>query len=124
MIDRFVHVIIRILAIIFFVLILVYLFYKASGIGYLVFADQAYDTTGNAAESIITVTEGEKLLDIAKDLEKAGIVKNAYITALTFRSMEGYDRIKAGEYILTASMKPSEIMSKLVGDEEKEGTTQ
>ena len=124
MFEKFAHITIRILAFVFFVLILVYLFHRAYGLGYAVFADKPYNTSGTAKESIITVTDGEKLLDITKDMEKAGIVENAYVTALAFRSMEGYDRIKPGEYILTASMKPSEIMNKLIGDEETEGTTQ
>lgn len=123
MFDRFANVIIRILAFVFFVLILAFLFHRASGIGYAVFADKPHDATGTAPECIVTVTENEKLLDIAKDLEKNGIVENAYITALAFRSMEGYDRIRPGEYILTASMRPSEIMDKLTEEGETEGPT-
>ena len=119
MFDRVTHVILRVLLFIIFVLLLVYLFHWAGEVGYSVFADEPYDSSQNAAERLITVTDGEKLLDISRDLERYGIVKNAYITAMSFRTMEGYDRIRPGEYMVKASMKPSEIMTLLVGEKEQ-----
>lgn len=120
MFERITQMVIKILFLIFFVLLLVWVFHEWGKIGYSVFADKPYDGSKSATESVITVTKGESLLNIARDLEKSGIVKNAYVTAMSFRAMEGYDRIKAGEYILKASMKPSEIMEILIHEEEQE----
>ncbi len=120
MLEQFTHVVIRILFFIFFALLLAYCFHQAGEIGYAVFSDAPYNSSQSAPEGVITVTDGEKLLDITKDMEKAGIVKNAYVTALTFRTMEGYDQIRPGEYVLRASMKPSEIMRTLTGQEDDE----
>jgi len=120
MFEKISHTVIKILFFIFFILLLVYLFHEAEKLGYSAFSDRPFDSSENAAETVITVTEGESLLKIARDLEKAGIVKNAYVTALSFRSMEGYDRIRPGEYIVKASMKPSEIMKMLTHEEEEE----
>ena len=120
MFEKISRIVIKLLFLIFFVLLLIYLFHEAGRIGFSVFADKAYDSSETAVESVITVTEGEALLDIAKDLEKTGIVKNAYVTAMAFRTMEGYDQIRPGEYILKASMKPSKIMDMLTRKEEKQ----
>ncbi|MBQ9155602.1 MAG: endolytic transglycosylase MltG [Eubacterium sp.] len=120
MFEKISGAVIRLLFLIFFILLSVLAFNEARKIGYAVFADQAYDNSASATESLITVTEGESLLNIAKDLERTGIVKNARITALSFRTMEGYDRIKPGEYILRASMKPSQIMEIITRAEDEE----
>ncbi|MBR0411461.1 MAG: endolytic transglycosylase MltG [Eubacterium sp.] len=120
MFDKVSHFLIKTLLFIFLLLLAVFLFRESEKTGYAVFADRPYDSSPAATESVITVREKEPLLDIAKDLERSGIVKNAYITAMAFRSMEGYDQIVPGEYIMKASMKPSEILKMLIHEEEEE----
>lgn len=120
MFDKASHMVIKLLFLLFFVLLLIYVFHEAQKVGFAVFADKPYDSSETASESVITVRKDEPLLDIAKDLERAGIVKNAYITALAFRTMEDYDQIKEGEYLVRASMRPSEIMDILIQKEEEE----
>ena len=120
MFDRFLRFILKFVMFLLFAILLFYLFQRAYEIGYAVFADEPYKRPEMATESIITVREDESLLDIARDLERNGIVKNAYVTAIAFRTMEGYDRIRPGEYILKSSMKPSEIMKTFVGKDEED----
>lgn len=120
MFEKISWTLIKILFMIFFIMLLVYLFHEAQEVGYKVFSDRAKDTEKTAIESIITVTEKESLLNIAKDLERAGLVKNAYITAMAFRTMDDYDQIKPGEYIMRSSMRPSEMMKIMIGEDEQE----
>ena len=120
MADKVIRGIVKTLLYIFLVLLFVYIFVSARKVGYLVFADLPLDGPEYAKESILTVEEGEKLLDITKDMEKMGIINNAYVCAMSFRSLEGYKEIRPGEYVLKSSQKPSEILDILIHKEEKE----
>ena len=64
---------VKILFYIFVVLLLVYLFVQTRQFGYLVFADQAKDRPEVAKEIVLTVEEGESLLDISRKLAKQKI---------------------------------------------------
>lgn len=118
MAEKVLRFVMKLAGVIFLVLLMVYLFRETRNIGYSMFADRPYDSSQNAAETVLTVTEGESLVEIGKELQKAGVVKNAYIFALSIRAMEGYDKIQPGEYLVNAAQKPSEILAELT----KEGT--
>lgn len=109
---------VKILFYIFVVLLLVYLFVQMRQFGYLVFADQSKDRPEVAKEIVLTVEEGESLLNISKELAKQKVVDDPYVFALSLRCMEGYEKIQAGEYIVNSSQKPSEILRVLTGKEE------
>ena len=118
MTKKALHFLVKILFYIFVVLLLVYLFVQMRQFGYLVFADKAKDRPEVAREVVLTVEEGESLLDISKDLAKQDVVDNPYVFALALRCLEGYDKIQAGEYVIQSSQKPSDILKTLTGKEE------
>lgn len=109
---------VKILFYIFVVLLLVYLFVQTRQFGYLVFADQAKDRPEVAKEIVLTVEEGDSLLDISRNLAKQEIVDDPYVFALALRCMEGYENIRSGEYVVQSSQKPSEILRILTVREE------
>ncbi|MDO5146439.1 MAG: hypothetical protein Q4D60_05520 [Eubacteriales bacterium] len=119
MADRMIRIVIKILAYVFILLLLVYLFMEAKHLGYQIFADEAKDASDSAVEMILTVSEEENLIQIGKELARGGIVENPYIFAFALRCSEGYDKIQAGEYIVDSSQKPSEILGELIHKEEQ-----
>lgn len=120
MTDKMIRFVVKPLVYIFIALLLVYLFVQMRQYGYLVFADKAKDSPETAKEMVLTVTEDESLLQIGKDLARNEIVDNAYIFAAALRCSEGYKNIRAGEYVVSSSQKPSEILAVLTHKGEQE----
>ena len=115
MAEKVLHVIIKILMYIFIVLLFILLFVRMSGVGRAIFADKPKDKNPQiASETVLVVEQGESLLEISKDLAEQGIVKNPYLFA-----MDGYQNIRPGEYQVSSSEKPSEILKQLTHEEEK-----
>ena len=109
MAEKVLHVIIKILMYIFIVLLFI-----------LIFADKPKDKNPQiASETVLVVEQGESLLEISKDLAEQGIVKNPYLFAISLRCMDGYQNIRPGEYQVSSSEKPSEILKQLTHEEEK-----
>ena len=115
MLERVMHIIIKTLAYIFILLLFVLLFVRMSGFGRAIFEDKAKE----ARETVLVVEEKESLLDISKDLAEQGIVDNAYLFAISLRCMNGYENIRPGEYRVSSSTKPSDILKQLTHEEEK-----
>ena len=62
-------------------------------------------------EHHIVVPPGQPLAATAEALERSGVIRSAFKLRMLAR-LEGYDRrLKAGEYSLTASMSPRDILS-------------
>ena len=116
MAEKVLHVIIKILMYIFIVLLFILLFVRMSGVGRAIFADKNPQI---ASETVLVVEQGESLLEISKDLAEQGIVKNPYLFAISLRCMDGYQNIRPGEYQVSSSEKPSEILKQLTHEEEK-----
>lgn len=119
MLEKVMHVIIRILAYIFIILLFVLLFVRMSGFGHAIFADEAKDSPQEARETVLVVEKKESLLTISKDLAEQGIVDNPYLFAISLRCMNGYENIRPGEYEISSSTKPSDILKQLTHEEEK-----
>ena len=119
MLERVMRVIIRILAYIFIILLFVLLFVRMSGFGHIIFADEAKDSPQEARETVLVVEKKESLLAISKDLAEQGIVDNPYLFAISLRCMNGYENIQPGEYQVSSSAKPSDILKQLTHEEEK-----
>ena len=115
MLERVMHIIIKTLAYIFILLLFVLLFVRMSGFGRAIFEDKPQE----AIETVLVVEEKESLLDISKDLAEQGIVDNAYLFAISLRCMNGYENIRPGEYRVSSSTKPSDILKQLTHEEEK-----
>lgn len=119
MAEKVLHVIIKILMYIFIVLLFILLFVRMSGVGRAIFADKPKDKNPQiASETVLVVEQGESLLEISKDLAEQGIVKNPYLFAISLRCMDGI-RYRPGEYQVSSSEKPSEILKQLTHEEEK-----
>ena len=119
MLERVMHIIIKTLAYIFILLLFVLLFVRMSGFGRAIFEGKAKDKPQEARETVLVVEEKESLLDISKDLAEQGIVDNAYLFAISLRCMNGYENIRPGEYRVSSSTKPSDILKQLTHEEEK-----
>lgn len=111
---------IKALSFIFVILLLVFLFKTCRTFGYKVFSDRAKDVEGTAmvVHAYVHVDEGESLLEIGKDLEEKSIIRDRWIFAVSLRFMDDYDKIGAGDYELSSSMKPSEILQIMIRKEE------
>lgn len=119
MAEKILHVIIRILIYVFVILFFVLLFVRMSGFGHIIFADEAKDSPQEARETMLVVEKKESILSISKDLAEQEIVDNPYLFALSLRCMDGYENIRPGEYKVSSSEKPSQILKQLTHEEEK-----
>ena len=105
MAEKVLHVIIKILMYIFIVLLFILLFVRMSGVGRAIFADKPKDKNPQiASETVLVVEQGESL---------------PYLFAISLRCMDGYQNIRPGEYQVSSSEKPSEILKQLTHEEEK-----
>lgn len=68
---------------------------------------------GGAPESLFTVSRGESLADIARNLERAGLVRSAPAVKWLARWRGLEDQLRAGEYVLSAALPPGEILTRL-----------
>ena len=111
---------IKALSFIFVILLLAFLFKNCRSFGYKVFSDKAKDVEGTpmVVHAYIHVNEGESLLEIGKDLEEKSIIRDRWVFAVSLRFMDDYDKIGAGDYELSSSMKPSEILKAMIRKEE------
>jgi UPF0755 protein len=66
-----------------------------------------------APESLFTVSRGESLADIARNLERAGLVRSGPAVKWLARWRGVEDQLRAGEYVLSAALPPGEILAKL-----------
>lgn len=60
---------------------------------------------------VYEVFPGKSFATIAKDLELAGVVKNAHAFNLYARMTGERAKVKVGEYLVKTSMRPSEVLS-------------
>ena len=100
--------------ILLFLLFQLFLFTKS--LGYEIFSNQAKDSPDHAVESAISIRENESLLEIGRDLKNKGIVKDAYIFAISAWTMDDHDKIVPGEYNITSAQKPSELVEIFTGE--------
>lgn len=66
------------------------------------------------APTLYIVQPGTSARRIAEDLEKQGIVRSAYALRILARWQQVSHRLQAGEYELSATMRPEEILHKIV----------
>ena len=120
MFKKFLIICIKALAVIFVILLLAFLFRTCRTFGYKIFSDKAKDVEGTpmVVHAYIHVDEGESLLKIGEDLEEKSIVRDKWVFAASLRFMDDYDKIGPGDYELSSSMKPSEILQVMIRKEE------
>ena len=69
--------------------------------------------------SIINIPKGTSFIQSVDMLEEAGLIKHRYIFYLLVISKNAHRHIRAGEYELSTSMSPMDILNKLVRGEIK-----
>lgn len=82
--------------------------------GYQLFINLPY-VAGSTQEIKITISEGTDATEVSKLLEYSGIVENRYQIRIKMYLGKYEDRILAGTYILSPSMRPQEILDILSG---------
>jgi len=66
--------------------------------------------SGDAAERSFTIEEGTRLTDIVRALETEGFIENYWSVALLLRAQGLEGQVKAGTFLLSPSMTPSQIV--------------
>ena len=104
----------------FFLISAVLIFISLCGLAVFILSLRHYaqHPTGQSAEKVlITIPAGQSLKATAEVLFKNGIITSPGKFDIVAR-LKGYDkRLKAGEYLLSATMAPIQIMEKLVKGE-------
>jgi UPF0755 protein len=78
-----------------------------------IYAEKPASTNG-CIEKVVIIKSGQDFKSFSERLHKAGIIKELYKFNLLAR-IKGYDRkVKAGEYLLSASMAPNKILQIIV----------
>lgn len=116
MTKRILNFVMWILGFVVLIFLLSQLFLFTMNLGYEIFSNQAKDPRDQAVESAITIRENESLLEIGRDLKNKGIVKDAYLFAISAWTMDDHDKIAPGEYNITSAQKPSELVEIFTGE--------
>jgi len=69
--------------------------------------------TPGAPERLFTVSRGESLADIARNLERAGLVRSGLAVKWLARWRGLAGELRAGEYALSAALPPGEILARI-----------
>lgn len=80
----------------------------ALSIGFVLFLGRPADPDG--APRIFLVAQGATLKQVARDLEKEGLVTSDTLFSLTGRLLGSHREIRAGEYLLTPALPPVRIL--------------
>jgi peptidoglycan lytic transglycosylase G len=73
------------------------------------FSNTPYDSTGQAIK--FNVQPGQNLSIISENLQKEGIIKSSFFFKILVSYKENAKELKAGEYMLSASKTPLQILS-------------
>jgi UPF0755 protein len=74
----------------------------------------------NGKSVVVTVPEGASVQDIAKIMERSGIVRNSYVFMVQMYLSEYKDEIVPGTYTLSTTMLPDEILAAIAPKSEEE----
>jgi len=67
----------------------------------------------DAPEVLFVVSPGETLADVARSLEREGLVRNAAAVEWLARLRNLAAQLRAGEYVLSAALAPNEILTRI-----------
>ena len=74
-----------------------------------VFSDEAYETEPGK-NAVVKIPEDISAKELAEILEKNGLIEDADIFRYQMKMADFGDTVKAGEYELSSSMTPSEML--------------
>lgn len=84
--------------------------------GHAVFQEEALDEMPGRTIQV-TVEEGSSAMDIAKLLERKGLVEDSKLFYLQILCSKYAKTMEAGTYTLSTAMKPRELMAVMSGEE-------
>ena len=93
---------------------------KAYDFGYRVFAEEAV-TTGEGRIISISVEPDDSVLDIGKNLEEKGLIRDANLFFVQELLSENHGKMQPGIYDLSTAMTAEEMMDVMAADAPKEG---
>ncbi|MFQ5587058.1 MAG: endolytic transglycosylase MltG [Thermodesulfobacteriota bacterium] len=72
---------------------------------------------GKARDVVIVVPKGSSFIFVARELQGAGVIRNAHDFSLLASLKDAHTRVKAGEYRFTTPVRPLTVLHKLVRGE-------
>lgn len=102
-----------------FVAIVAMVIFTSAGKGFefgkAIFEDAAIDLPEQGKAVVVTIRDDYSSYDIAKAVEKAGLVEDKNVFFIQLILSEYKEDIKAGTYTASTAQRPSEIMQTLAG---------
>ena len=120
-IGSIVETIIKVAALLFLISFVYDAAIKAYDFGFRVFAEEAM-TTGDGRTISISVEQDDTVMDIGKNLQEKGLIRDANLFFVQELLSENHGKINPGIYDLNTSMKSDEmlaIMAAEPGEEKK-----
>ena len=91
------------------------IFFMALGYAWFIWSHFINSPAGVSEQELIhEVIHGSSFYQVAHDLEKKGIVKNAQLFSLYGRLNGSANKIKKGEYAIRSNMSPKEVLVVIV----------
>ena len=118
---RVVLICLRVAVFVAVVLGIVYLGQSAYHYTQAVFSDEAYEEEPGK-NVVLKIPEDVSVKTLSEVMEENGLVKDASVFRLKMKTADFGGVVKAGEYHLNSSMKPSEMIRILSGQAEEDET--
>ena len=100
------------------IIIIILIFALAAASGWFYFEWQInYSVSQNSTEKNFVIEKGEGVKEIAADLKKSGLIKNAFYFEIYVWREKIEKKLQAGEYLLRENMPVSEIVKILIKGE-------
>lgn len=117
-VGSIVETIIKVAALLFLISVVYDAAIKAYDFGYRVFAEEAM-TTGEGRIISIYVEPDDSVMDIGKNLEEKGLIRDANLFFVQELLSENHGKINPGIYDLSTSMKSDEMLAIMAAEPEE-----
>ena len=119
LIGSIVETIIKVAALLFLISFVYDAAIKAYDFGFRVFAEEAM-TTGDGRTISISVEQDDTVMDIGKNLQEKGLIRDANLFFVQELLSENHGKINPGIYDLNTSMKSDEMLAIMAAEPEEE----
>lgn len=89
----------------------------AYGFGYAIFSEQTVSAEGAGHEVYVTVEEEDTIADVAKTLEKDGLIKDKLVFQVQEKLSRYKNELQPGTYILNTEQTAEEMLAILSGND-------
>ena len=118
-VGSIVETIIKVAALLFLISFVYDAAIKAYDFGFRVFAEEAM-TTGDGRTISISVEQDDTVMDIGKNLQEKGLIRDANLFFVQELLSENHGKINPGIYDLNTSMKSDEMLAIMAAEPEEE----